>query len=302
VTISGNTLFGTARAGGTSGVGTVFAIKTDGSGFKVLHTFDATKFYEPSARLVLSGNMLYGTTSGGGGDVFALQTDGTGFRSVHSLSDGYPTAGVTLSGNTLYGTTDSSGSGGNGTVFKVNTNGTGFTTLHNFSALDAFQHNSDGSDPRADLVLSGDVLYGAASSGGRFGGGTVFKVNTDGTGFSTLAHGWDVDHFIPNGLVLSGNTLYGTFYGDWLFLGPAFGSVFSISLPITTPQLTITPSEANVILSWPTNFTGFTLQSTTNLGSSAIWSTNLPAPVVVNGQYAVTNPISGTRQFFRLKQ
>jgi hypothetical protein len=76
------------------------------------------------------------------------------------------------------------------------------------------------------------------------------------------------------------------------------GTVFSIFVP---PQLTITPSAANVILTWPTNFTGFTIQSTTNL-TSPVWTTNLPAPVVVNGEYTVTNPISGTQQFFRLSQ
>ena len=75
-----------------------------------------------------------------------------------------------------------------------------------------------------------------------------------------------------------------------------------LSLPSPPPQLTITPAAANVILSWPTNAIGFTLQSTTNLGSSAIWTTNSPAPVVVNGQNTVTNPISGTQQFFRLSQ
>jgi hypothetical protein len=35
-------------------------------------------------------------------------------------------------------------------------------------------------------------------------------------------------------------------------------------------------------------------QSTTNLGSSAIWTTNSLAPVAVNGQYTVTNPVSGS--------
>jgi hypothetical protein len=33
-----------------------------------------------------------------------------------------------------------------------------------------------------------------------------------------------------------------------------------------------------------------------------VLTTNSPAPVVVNGQYAVTNPISGTPQYFRLSQ
>jgi len=63
---------------------------------------------------------------------------------------------------------------------------------------------------------------------------------------------------------------------------------------------------ARVILSWPTNYAGFdysgyTLQATTNLASPG-WTTNLPAPVVVNGQYTVTNRLSGTRQFYRLSQ
>jgi hypothetical protein len=55
-------------------------------------------------------------------------------------------------------------------------------------------------------------------------------------------------------------------------------------------------------LSWPTNYAGFTLQSTSDLGSSAVWTTNLPAPVIVNDQNTVTNPISGAQQFFRLSQ
>jgi hypothetical protein len=75
-------------------------------------------------------------------------------------------------------------------------------------------------------------------------------------------------------------------------LGPA---------PLSSPRLTIMSSGANVVLTWPTNFAGFTLQSTTNLISPAVWNTNSPAPVVVNGQNTVTNPASGSQKFFRLK-
>jgi hypothetical protein len=66
--------------------------------------------------------------------------------------------------------------------------------------------------------------------------------------------------------------------------------------------LTITLSGAHVVLTWPTNTTSLTVQSTTNLGSPVIWTTNSPAPVVVNGHNTVTNAISGTQQFFRLSQ
>jgi len=71
------------------------------------------------------------------------------------------------------------------------------------------------------------------------------------------------------------------------------------------PQLTILLSgvpPSGIVLTWPTNAVGFTLQSTTNLVSPAVWSTNSPAPVVIAGQNTVTNPISGPQQFFRLVQ
>ena len=73
------------------------------------------------------------------------------------------------------------------------------------------------------------------------------------------------------------------------------------------PQLTLTPSDTNVLLTWPTNnlgydYTGFTVQSTTNLIPPLVWDTNSPAPVVINGQNTVTNPITGDQMFFRLSQ
>ena len=40
---SGNTLYGTASRGGSSGVGTVFALNTDGAGFTNLHSFTGSE-------------------------------------------------------------------------------------------------------------------------------------------------------------------------------------------------------------------------------------------------------------------
>ena len=66
------------------------------------------------------------------------------------------------------------------------------------------------------------------------------------------------------------------------------------------PPLTIILSGANVVLTWPIAAAGFALQSTTNLVSPAVWSTVSPGPTVFNGQNVVTNPVSGTQQFYRL--
>src|SRR5208283_4630418 len=63
-----------------------------------------------------------------------------------------------------------------------------FTTLHSFTALDPYTGttNSDGANPYAGLILSRNTLYGTAEDGGSSGNGTVFAVNTDGTGFTNL--------------------------------------------------------------------------------------------------------------------
>ncbi|MGH7951682.1 MAG: hypothetical protein ACREFE_07150 [Limisphaerales bacterium] len=74
------------------------------------------------------------------------------------------------------------------------------------------------------------------------------------------------------------------------------------SMTIAGFYLNIQKAGTNAILSWPTNVPGFYLESTTNLGPSAVWNTNLPSPVVINDQNVVTNPIAGNRQFYRLQQ
>jgi hypothetical protein len=78
-----------------------------------------------------------------------------------------------------------------------------------------------------------------------------------------------------------------------------FGAIISISLP---PQLTITPAGGNFVLTWLTNFTGFTLQSTSNLAPTIVWTTNSAATVDVNGQNVVANTFSGSQQFCRLAE
>jgi uncharacterized repeat protein (TIGR03803 family) len=321
--LSGKTLFGTASGWGLifgpdSDSSTVFAINTDGTGFTNLYNFTyGTNGAHPFGSLILSGNTLYGTSTTGYGAVFAVNTNGTGFTNLYRLtynstnSGSDPQAGLILSGNTLYGTTElGPDTYGWGTVFAVNTNGTGFTNLYIFTAPSGnyMSSNSDGDNINSGLLLSGNTLYGTADNGGISSCGTVFAINTDGTGFTNLYNFTPSEGGNPlGGLILSGNTLYGTEAGGFLYNEAgdmSGGTVFSLSLPV--PQLTIIPSGTNVILSWPTNvagfsYTGYTLQSTTNLVSPVVWTTVSPAPVVVNGQNTVTNPISGAQQFYRLQ-
>ena len=332
--LSSTTLYGTANTGGDFGNGTVFAINIDGTGFEVLHTFSQGAYNSnvsytnsdgsrPWAGLALSGIALYGTASGGGslgqGTVFAINTDGSSFTTLHSFAgpmDGSePQAGLFFSDNILYGTAPFGGSSDTGTLFAINTDGTGFATLHSFtdsSGVAPPYTNSDGASPVSGLTLSGHVLYGTAG-GGSTGWGTVFALNTDGTGFkstynlragSTNSSGLFTNSDgcgLSTELVLSGNTLYGTASGGG---NSGYGTVFSVSFK---PELSITRSGPNALLTWPTNYAGFdyrgyALQSTTNFSSAANWTNVSPSPVILNGQYIVSNPISGTKQFFRLSR
>ncbi len=173
--------------------------------------------------------------------------------------------------------------------------------------------NSDGASPRGSLIVSGGTLYGTAYNGGRFGSGTLFGISTNGTGFTNLytftynsTYPYtNSDGAHPNAaLLLSGNTLYGTAYnGGNPGISVEYGTVFSFTLAtVSLPLLAIHHSGTNVILTWPTNATGFNLESTTNLVSPAAWITNATAPFVVNTNNAVTNGITGTRKFYRLSQ
>jgi len=161
-----------------------------------------------------------------------VNTDGAAFSVLKEFvySDGAnPAAGLTLSGGVLYGTTYYGGSSNSGTVFKLNTDGSGFTVIKEFSATGSNRYtNSDGAFPYAPLVLSGSTIYGTTYMGGTLGAGTVFKLNTEGSGYTVLKDfnsSGDGDGPV-GGLLLSGNTLYGVTID-----GGAFGNglVFKVN-------------------------------------------------------------------------
>ncbi len=223
LTLVGSTLYGTTAEAGSADDGTVFSINTDGTGFQVLHSFagGTGDGEEPTAGLTLVGSTLYGTTlegggTGAGGDgygtVYSINTDGTGYQVLHSFTDGTGDGGIpegvlALNGSTLYGTTYLGGSTDDGAVFSINADGTGFQVLHSFTAA------STGLSPEAGVTLVGSALYGSTNAGGSSGHGTIFSINTDGTGYQVL-HSFttstgDGDNLLEN-LTAVGATLFGT--------------------------------------------------------------------------------------------
>jgi uncharacterized repeat protein (TIGR03803 family) len=237
-------LYGATRGGQTGG-GAVFAINPDGSGFKVLHHFgsSANDAANPVGPLTLGvDGALYGISGGGAkgvGTIFTLRPDGSGYQVLHSFGtvaqDGTsPRAPlVQVPGGTFYGATYSGGGSNVGTVFAVSPDGTGYRLVHAFNG-----GSIDGANPQGGLILGKDgTLYGTTASGGTNArplvspGGTVFRLDPDGSNFSLLYSfkGNPTDGATPSGSLFQGSD--GTLYGTSTGLGPSYndGNVFRLN-------------------------------------------------------------------------
>ena len=133
----------------------------------------------------------------------------------------YPQGSLIISGSTLFGMTQDSGFSNMGTIFKIENDGTGFALLHSFTG-----GVSDGANPQGSLIISGSTLFGMTMWGGDSNMGTIFKIETNGTGFTLIhefAGGIDDGAYPPEDLVLSGSTLFGmTLNGGTNNLGTIF--------------------------------------------------------------------------------
>ncbi len=86
--------------------------------------------------------------------------------------------------NRLYGTTYDGGASNVGVIFAVNPNGSAYTVLHSFNYAGV-----DGYRPVNGVLVGSDgKLYGTCEYGGTNGSGTLFRLNTDGTGYQILRH------------------------------------------------------------------------------------------------------------------
>jgi hypothetical protein len=68
------------------------------------------------------------------------------------------------------------------------------------------------------------------------------------------------------------------------------------------PSLKARPNGNELILSWPTNAPGFTLQSTPDLTPPVTWLDSTNVPAVIGAYFTLTNTPSGGALFYRLRK
>ncbi|MES2466425.1 MAG: choice-of-anchor tandem repeat GloVer-containing protein [Verrucomicrobiota bacterium] len=252
-------LYGTATFGGSGGSGTVFKLNPDGTGFTAFPLSYWTTGGHPYGGLIqATDGTLYGTASWGGssgdGTVFKINPNGTNALPVKNFdaatsSGTFPYAGLLMgTDGMLYGTAFYSGSGGFGTVFRLATDGTAFSVLH------SFEGTNTGAYPSGWLIQGADgALYGTAAWGGINHTGTVFKVATNGTGFTVL-RSFGLDFVGSGGYLYAGllegedGTLYGAANSGGTFdRGTLFSLGFDTS-PVGHAGLDFSVNEGQLTL------------------------------------------------------
>jgi uncharacterized repeat protein (TIGR03803 family) len=320
------TIYGTTQAGGNtpdpnSGqYGTVFEIQTNGD-FSSLYSFGTVQDGDgnpvdgsgpvSSVTVGTDGN-LYGVTpaggthtnynsGAGGGTIFKITAAGD-FSSLYSFSggaDGAAPLGALLQGadGGFYGTTSAGGTNGVGAVFRF-TEADGLRTLHTFSG------RADGAVPMAGLVAGpGGLLYGTASEGGLFGGGTVYSISTTGVFTTLYSFFGEGDGAHPHAPLLHATD--GAFYGSTSVGGANnLGALYRMTLPAPHPKFTsIAMTGAGVTLTWAaTTGQTFQLQYAAD-PTSAAW-TNIGAVLTATGStVTATDPGAlNARRFYRFLQ
>jgi uncharacterized repeat protein (TIGR03803 family) len=298
--LGGNTLYGTTYQGGDFGLGTVYSVKGDGSGFAVLKHFSGSDGKNPYSELIVDGNVLYGTTASGGisnkGAIFRMNTDSSNFSLLKSFSgsDGAVLLSpLTLWQGKLYSTAYLGGGPGFGIVYSISTNGNDFTVLKEFTG-------TDGAYPRFNLVVSGGVIYGTTDGSGDGTKSVVYKLNTDGSGFQVIktfstpdpTSGTNIDGFlVRSGLAAAGRTLFGaTEYGGNFANGVVFaldmdGSTYTVLKHFSARPDPGTNSDGSLPLP-SLIFSGGSLYGTTEYGGSGangtLFSINI-APGIIPG-------------------
>jgi uncharacterized delta-60 repeat protein len=196
---------------------------------------------------------------------------------------------------------------------SISTPTIGGQTRNYIARLDAVTGLADSFDPNANNTVSAIAVQadGKILAGGSFGAANSIGGQTRYCMARLDATNGLADSFDPD--VGGGNTINKIVVqadakilvgGGFTTFSPNGGATVTrncIARLEGTPLNIQFSANRNVVLSWATNFTGFTLEASTNL-SKNVWSNVSPSSVVSGMFYVVTNAMSGQARFYRLRQ
>ncbi|MBL9213497.1 MAG: hypothetical protein JNL92_23735 [Opitutaceae bacterium] len=201
------TIYGVTAQGGTGNNGTVFRLRSDGSGVQVVYSFASGSGAPtiPAEAFILGRDgVLYGTSEFGGsatfGTLYRINPEGTGFAVLRSFTAGGPNVVrdggaprgglVHASDGFLYGCTTTGTISStnlddrNGVIYRIAPDGSGYSLIASFDGGNA---SPVGRVPTTLIEGRDGRLYGTARSGGaNGGGGVVFALRPDGSGYTVL--------------------------------------------------------------------------------------------------------------------
>ena len=244
----GQTLYGMSAGGGKHDHGTLYEMRIDGTGFRILHHFDRSKGKEPHGTVVFDGaTTLLGMTrlggtlsdgSEGAGVIFRYDLMTGEYRVLHVFAKNASDNGDTNdhgflspAGGYYYGTTELGGKNGLGVLFRLRADGSDFSIVHSFGAA------GDGKKPFGSLIQVGEWLYSTTTRGGDHDDGTVFRLRPSDLRYERLVSfdrattgAFPEDNVIPSD---DGSTLYGLTQAGGVNDPKAakkYGTVFAVTL------------------------------------------------------------------------
>jgi uncharacterized repeat protein (TIGR03803 family) len=186
-------LYGTTISGGSSNLGTIFAVDptTGAETFRYSFRENTGDGYWPWAGLLNVKGTLYGTTSTGAGStswgtVFAFNPKTGKEKTIYAFKNNnsdacFPYASLIRFNGKLYGTTDAGATLDLPTVFSID------LKTHAEQLVFQFTNRAQGAVVNQSLVESNGLLYGTAQLGGAHDYGDVFAVDPN-TGMQTVLY------------------------------------------------------------------------------------------------------------------
>jgi len=127
----------------------------------------------------------------------------------------------------------------------------------------------------------------------------ILEAQAQGYGDNTIV--WK-----PQGIPTSapaGDTIYSVIVSNVVVSGKA--TMFAYNVTIIDPDIPAISSRfssTNLVISWPSANTGYSLQQNSTLTNRSGWTTSSVSPQLVNNQYVATIPLATGPHFYRLRK